>query len=125
MKKVLVIDDEENLTFLIKSYLEFSSDYFVKTANNGKDGLKAVRHFKPDLILLDITMPGMDGLTVLKKLKESVKTMDIPVIMLTALSDHETKMNATALYNEDYIVKPAEMEHIKGRIEEIFVRSGL
>jgi len=115
--KVLIIDDEENLCFFIKANLEMENRYQVLVATNGKKGLSMAGWDKPNIILLDIMMPGMDGFEVLKRLKESEKTASIPVIMLTALQDEDSKMKAASLYGEDYIVKPIAIEDLKARID--------
>ncbi|MFO8053374.1 MAG: response regulator, partial [Candidatus Omnitrophota bacterium] len=80
-----------------------------------------VKH-KPDLIILDIIMPQVDGIEVLKKLKESKETLSIPVIMLSAKTDDETKLKAAALYDEYYITKPVQIDQLKSKIKEVFQR---
>jgi len=122
MKKILTIDDEEDLTFFIKANLELTGEYEVVVARSGKEGIKAAIRYKPDLILLDIMMPHMDGYQVLDRLKKSRRTLSIPVIMLTAKGDDESKMKASSLYNEDYIVKPIQIDSLIAKIEEILKR---
>ena len=78
----------------------------------------------PDLILLDILMPGMDGFEVLEKLKKHEDTMMIPVVMLTAKGDEASKTKATQLYDELYITKPIEATDLKIKIEEVLERTG-
>ncbi len=121
-KKILIIDDEEDLSFFVKANLELAGDYEVVVATSGKAGIKAASQYKPDLILLDIMMPKMDGFEVLKKLKSSHATFSIPVIMLTAKGDDESKLKASKLYDEDYIIKPVRIEFLKTRIEEVLGR---
>ena len=124
-RKVLLIDDEEDFSRIVKMNLELlDADYFVERANNGKEGLKKADSFKPDLILLDIMMPKMDGFEVLKRLKENPDTSATPVIMLTAKSDEESRLQASQLYNEDYITKPIEASDLKARIEGVLGRIG-
>ncbi|MBP7088900.1 MAG: response regulator [Candidatus Omnitrophica bacterium] len=122
MKKILTIDDEEDLPFFIKANLELTGEYEVVVARSGKEGIKAAIRYKPDLILLDIMMPHMDGYQVLDRLKKSRRTLSIPVIMLTAKGDDESKMKASSLYNEDYIVKPIQIDSLIAKIEEILKR---
>lgn len=122
MKKILIIDDEEDLTFFVKANLELAGDYEVLVATSGKEGIKAAVNHKPDIILLDIMMPNMDGYEVLTRIKKSPKTLRIPVIMLTAKGDVESKVKAASLYDEDYIVKPVQIEALKTKIEETFQR---
>ena len=117
--KILIIDDEEDFAYFIKANLELVSNYEVMIYIKGKKGLKAAVKEKPVLILLDIMMPGMDGFEVLKRLKKSEKTMRIPVIMLTARNEDESKIEAAGLYCEDYIVKPVEMRVLNSKIHKI------
>jgi DNA-binding response OmpR family regulator len=122
MRRVLIIDDEEDLTFFVKANLELAGDYEVIVATSGKEGLRAASGHKPDIILLDIMMPNMDGFEVLEKIKKSPKTLKIPVIMLTAKGDTESKVRAASLYDEDYIVKPVQIETLRDKIEEVLQR---
>jgi CheY-like chemotaxis protein len=119
MTRILIIDDEQDLVFVVKRMLERSGDYTVDTATNGKAGVKAARRKKPDLILLDILMPKMNGFEVLKKLKGNEKTMSIPVVMLTGVNDEEFKEEAVGSDCENYIVKPVEMEVLRSTIENV------
>jgi len=120
-----MIDDEKDLGFFVKANLEMVGNYEVITATSGKDGLKAAAWHKPDLILLDLMMPVMDGFEVLKKLKTDPKTESIPVIMLTAISNDESKMKAAGLYGDDYLIKPIEFKTLKARIDSVLESKGL
>ena len=102
--KVLVVDDEP---LVIKALTEKLSKagFLVFTAYNGEEALLKVEEIKPDLILLDIIMPKLDGISVLKKLKASPKTMDIPVIILTNLYDDKKMIEVLRAGNTDYLVK--------------------
>jgi DNA-binding response OmpR family regulator len=122
MRKILIIDDEEDLTFFVKANLELNGEYKVLVANDGKSGIKIALKYKPDLILLDIMMPDMDGFEILKKLKESVKTLSIPVVMLSAKGDDESKTRAASDYNEDYVVKPVAIDLLIQKIDEVLSR---
>lgn len=121
-KKILIIDDEQDLCFFVKATLELLGNFKVIIARDGKRGIWAAILHKPDLILLDIMMPGIDGFEVLRRLKEGTKTVSIPVIMLTARNDEESKLKAAGLYDEDYIVKPFETEVLKSKIESTLAR---
>lgn len=122
-RKILIIDDESEFCQLVRTHLELDGKLEVFTANSGKDGLEAAKHFRPDIILLDIMMPGgMDGFDVLKTLKKDVKTVSIPVVMLTVMQDDASKIEANQLYDEDYITKPVKLKDLKGRIENILDR---
>ena len=123
MKKVLIIDDEKDFTYFLKYNLQFINPEFrVLTALNGKAGIKKAIREKPDIILLDILMPRMNGYEVLKKLKENGKTLSIPVVMLTAKIDQESMIEAAGLFCEDYIGKPANVYIIRSKIDEVLSR---
>jgi len=124
--KVLVIDDEPEICALIKYFLTQSGNYKVLIAKGGSIGafLASLSWHKPDLIILDIMMPGIDGFEALRRIKEDKKTMYIPVIMLTARNDPASKVKAEGLYCDDYIVKPVELAVLKSRIEEVLRRHG-
>ena len=105
-KKILVVDDEPNIVKLVESRLK-ASGYDVATAKDGQDAIAKAKQIKPDLILLDIMMPGMNGQEVLKELKKDASVSAIPVIMLTA--KQETDDIVKSIVNGgavDYIVKP-------------------
>ncbi len=118
IKKILIIDDEVELGQVTRNGLEATGHYQVRVATGGPQGLKISREYHPDLILLDILMPGMDGLAVLKKLKQCLDTMTIPVLMLTAKWDDSTKQRAAELYDDGYIEKPVLIEDLIARIEK-------
>ncbi|MEM7816617.1 MAG: response regulator [Candidatus Aenigmatarchaeota archaeon] len=118
-KKILVIDDDENICKLLNSFL-LKKGYNVITTQSGKEGIRIADEQKPDLILLDIGMPKIDGFQVLKNLKNNLKTMSIPVVMLTARADEDSKIKACSLYSEYYITKPFDLEELANKIEEIF-----
>jgi DNA-binding response OmpR family regulator len=119
MSKILIIDDEVDFCLFVKMTLEFRSNYRVITASNGKIGLKAARRERPDLILLDIMMPGMNGFEVLNSLKKDKKTQFIPVVMLTAKGDDISMKKAVISYCDHYLVKPIEMDALQSAIDSI------
>ena len=102
--KILVVEDEEILLAALQEELN-QGGYETMGAVDGEDGLSKVLTFKPDLILLDLVMPKMDGMTVLQKLKESPETASVPVVILTNLSDYERISEALSLGAKDYLVK--------------------
>ena len=106
-RKILIIDDETDFTDVIRIRLE-SSGYTVVVANSGADGLVLAEKEHPSLILLDIMMPEMDGMEVLRRLKASVGARHIPVIMLTARGETQTIFKAEQLGMTDYLIKPCE-----------------
>jgi len=120
--RILLIDDEENFCFFVKKSLEGNGDFSVTYTTNPDKGIKLAQRVHPDLILLDILMAKIDGFKVLEILKKNPKTLSIPVIMLTALGDEETRLKASALYNENYITKPVTYEMLRLQIEKTLIR---
>jgi DNA-binding response OmpR family regulator len=118
MKKVLVIDDEEHLTSLVKAYL-VKDGYQVTIANNGREGLDAVRRVHPDLIILDIMMPEMDGYEFIRVLRVD---SDTPVIFLTAKVDEQERVLGLELGADDYIVKPFYPRELISRVRAVLRR---
>ena len=121
-KKILIIDDEEDFCRVVKINLESQGNFNVDFATDGKKGIKLAKKIHPDLILLDICMPGIDGVEVLKILKKDMKTIKIPVVMLTALLDNLTKEKCSSEYDELYIEKPVDFVVLKEKINEVFNR---
>ncbi len=103
-KKLLLVEDEEFISYIYKRQFELSG-YSVDTAPEGLSGLKALQNNKYDLILLDIMMPGMNGIDVLKKVKEDVLTKEIPVIMVTNLAQDDIMAQAFKLGAAAYWIK--------------------
>jgi DNA-binding response OmpR family regulator len=111
-RTILLVDDEQEFSQMVKHGLERSGDFSVLWAGGGKLGVKWAIKFKPALILLDIVMPDMDGFAVLEQLKNREDTMAIPVFMLSAINTQEAKQTTSSLYSEGYIAKPVDMEHL-------------
>ena len=91
----------------------------MKVATSGEDGLYLAQRFKPHLVILDIIMPVMDGFKVLEELKKNPKTMAIPVLMLSAKHDDESKIEASGLYCEGYVTKPVRIDDLLARMTKI------
>ncbi|MFH1790958.1 MAG: response regulator, partial [Candidatus Omnitrophota bacterium] len=108
-RTILVIDDEEGFCLTVKMRLQATGKYGVMIVLRGRQGIAAARRIKPDLILLDIMMPDMDGFKVLEALKKDQETATIPVIMVTAMDDDMSKDKAFHLYNEAYLTKPVNL----------------
>lgn len=119
IKKILIIDDEINFCALLKINLELIGDYSVIITASGKEGIQFAEQNRPDLILLDLIMPKMDGVEVLKTLKGNDKTSSIPIIMLTGMGDEESQNKVIGLYDVDYIVKPVDIEVLKSKIVKL------
>ncbi|MFA4991282.1 MAG: response regulator [Candidatus Omnitrophota bacterium] len=116
-KKILLVDDEEDIIKLNMVRL-IDSNYDVITAVDGKEALEKAETGRPDLILLDVMMPKMDGLQVLASLKKSQKTSSIPVIMLTALGEDAVLNKARVLGASDCIMKPFNAEMLLEAIKK-------
>ena len=114
--KILVVDDEPNIVQTLQDRLEMN-EYDVITACNGQEGLEQAVREKPDIILLDVIMPLMDGLEMLEALRKEPDCDDIAVIMLTARSQTQDIARANACNIEDYIVKPFDLSELLEKIE--------
>ncbi|WP_322609937.1 response regulator transcription factor [Pontiella agarivorans] len=114
--KILVVEDEAPIQELLQFNLE-RSKYRVKVVDSGEEGLTTAQQFKPDLILLDIMLPGADGLEVCKKLKADPKTERIPIIMLTALCEEADIVTGLELGADDYITKPFSPRVLLARVK--------
>jgi len=118
-KKIMVVDDEPDQIFSLKLILEHDSEYEIIGANNGLRCLELLEKSKiPDLILLDIMMPKMNGWDVLEQLKKKSEWKDIPVIFLTALTAKD-KRNKDVWKADGYIEKPYDLEDLKKTIKSI------
>lgn len=117
--RILLMDDDENICQVIQLYLQ-KEGMNVTTAHDGKTGLGLFEQEDPDLVLLDIMMPGMDGIEVIKEIRKKSST---PVIMLTAKGDTFDKVLALELGADDYIVKPFDPKELIARIKAVIRRS--
>ncbi|MFL0195137.1 response regulator [Clostridium sp. WILCCON 0269] len=116
--KILIVDDDENICDVIKMYVE-NAGYEVQVANDGKSAETAFLEYKPDLVLLDIMLPNVDGIDVLKWIRKEHET---PVIMLTAKGETFDKVLGLELGADDYIVKPFEPKEMLARIKAVLRR---
>ncbi len=113
MAKILVIDDEPSITKLVSAYLK-PEGYEVFVASDGPAGLKAARAFKPDLIILDVMLPGMDGIELLSRLR---RESDVYVIMLTAKTEETDKIVGLSVGADDYVTKPFSPRELVARVK--------
>lgn len=120
--KILVIDDDESINELIKINLELSG-YKVIQAYDGVKGFAFAKQEIPSLIVLDVMMPEIDGFTVAKRIRENSLTHNIPIIMLTALSQLQDKVNGFDIGVDDYLVKPFEVEELLVRVRALLKRT--
>ena len=117
---VLVVEDDRNIAELLQLYLQ-KEGYAVAVAYDGGQGVEVFRSVKPDLVLLDVMMPVMNGWEVCKTIREESKT---PIIMLTAKGETEDKIHGLRTGADDYITKPFEMREVLARMEAVLRRSG-
>ncbi|PWU10978.1 MAG: response regulator [Verrucomicrobia bacterium] len=118
-KRILVVDDEVTITDLLKLNLEKTGLYSVRTENKGAEVLDAAREFMPDLILLDIMMPGMDGGDVAAQIKSEPAFKRTPIVFLTAVvKKEEVEAHAGVIGGFPYIAKPLDMKGVLHVIEE-------
>ncbi len=120
-KTVLIVEDDRNIADLLRLYLE-KEGYEVVIANDGLKGVELFKSSQPSLVLLDVMLPGMDGWGVCRAIRSESKT---PIIMLTAKSETEDKVNGLKQGADDYITKPFEMKEVLARIEAVLRRSGI
>ncbi len=122
MSKILVIDDDVAINELIKVNLELEG-YEVVQANDGITGFALCKQHIPSVVVLDVMMPEVDGFTVAQRIRKNESTKDIPILMLTALSQINDKVNGFNIGVDDYLVKPFEMEELKVRVRALLKRT--
>ena len=121
MKKILIVDDEEDILHFLELVLR-EKGYEVVTASGGHDALTRAQIERPDLVLLDIMMPQMDGWEVLKLLRVDEETAAIPVAMLSARTEARDRVQGLQEGAIDYICKPFSLQELLGKIEAIFTQ---
>lgn len=117
MKKILIVDDEQDIVESLKFVLE-ASNYTCYSAYNGEDGLKLAKEIVPDLIILDVMMPKINGYKISRLLKYDAKYKDIPILMVTARSQEEDKLIGEETGADEYITKPFELDTVVKKVEE-------
>ncbi len=117
--KIMVVDDEPDVLLVGRTVLE-KEGYEVIDAHNGEDCLEILKTENPDLILLDVMMPGIDGFEVCKRIKNDTKTKDIPIIILSAKGGEEDVLKGMSLGIADYFPKPFSYDILLGKIDSIF-----
>ena len=119
-QKVLVVEDDSNIAELLRLYLQ-KDGFEVSQAADGGKAVEMAREIQPDLVLLDIMLPVMDGWQVCRELR---KTMKMPIIMLTAKGETEDKVSGLEMGADDYIVKPFEVKELLARVHAVLRRTG-
>lgn len=121
-KVILAIDDEEHILELLSYNLQ-NNGYRVKTAETGEEGLEILKSEPVDLVLLDIMLPGMDGMEILKHIRRNPQTAELPVIMLTAKNEEINKVLGLEVGADDYISKPFGIYELMARVKAVLRRS--
>ncbi len=121
LARVLVVDDEENITFLLDSALRHFG-YDVRVAHNGRDAIAQVEKFAPDVMLLDVMLPDLDGFEIVRRLR--LDGAKVPVLFLSARDTTEDKVRGLTLGGDDYVTKPFSLEEVIARIQVILRRQG-
>lgn len=121
MKKILVVDDEQQLVKVLRGYLE-KAGYVVVTAYDGNEAMVVMQREKPDFAILDLNLPGMDGLDVCKAIR---RDSDIPILMLTARVEETDKLIGLELGADDYVVKPFSPREVVARVRTILRRTSV
>ena len=119
-KNILVVDDEKRILSLLEAYLE-QQGFLVTTATNGKEAIFIARHEKPDLIILDIMMPEMDGYEFMRQHRKERET---PIILLTAKVEEDDKVIGLELGADDYVTKPFSPRELTSRVRAVLRRTG-
>ncbi len=117
MKKVLIVDDEADIIEILQFVLE-ARGYECITAFDGEEGLRLAKEAKPDLILLDVMMPKINGYKISRLLKYDSKYKDIPILMLTARSQDEDKILGRETGADEYITKPFKVDYVIEKVKE-------
>lgn len=120
---ILVVEDDESVRDVVRRYLE-RKDYDVLLAGNGKEGLRAAQDHAPDLVVLDIMLPGLDGFSVCKALRGQSEAY-IPIIMLTALGEVDNRITGLELGADDYVSKPFSPKELVLRVKSVLRRVGV
>jgi two-component system OmpR family response regulator len=118
--RLLVVDDEPNIVELLSASLRFAG-FDVSTAPNGPAAVEVARTFRPDLVVLDVMMPGMDGFAVARRIRESGAR--VPIVFLTARDATEDKVTGLTLGGDDYVTKPFSLEEVVARIRAVLRRT--
>jgi len=122
VKRVIVVEDEQTLAENLSAKMQ-SEGFSVKTVNNGEEGLELIRSEKPDLVVLDIMLPGLDGLSICRMVRNDKATSEIPIIMLTARGTEVDKIVGLESGADDYIVKPFGLGEFLARVRAVLRRS--
>lgn len=119
---ILIIDDDQEIGEMLNSYFEVQG-YQVSTINWGEDGLKSCMEKTPDIVLLDIRLPDLDGYEIVKRLKNNRRTQAVPIIFLTEKRQREDRLRGLSMEVEDYITKPFDIQELRLRVRNVLMRT--
>lgn len=117
-KRILAVDDEASIRKLVTVTLE-NRGYVVETANDGQEALDKIAISKPDLVILDVMMPRMNGWDARKKIRENAATKDLPILILSAVGEFEAQLQGMESSGDDYITKPFRPQELGDLVEEM------
>jgi PleD family two-component response regulator len=121
--RILIVEDDQDTSEMLRVYFE-AQGYEVLTASEGREAIERCRHSSPDLIILDVRLPDIDGYTVCKHLQSDLRTARIPIIFLTEMRERDNRIAGLKLGAVDYIVKPFDMQELRLRVRNILRRGG-
>jgi DNA-binding response OmpR family regulator len=124
MTRILIVEDDPDIALSLRLKLEREGGYAVETAVDGADGLRAALGSPPDLVLLDVNLPGMDGFEICRRLRKDPATAAVPIIMLTARIDEADRVAGLEFGADDYISKPFSPKEAVARIRAVLRRAG-
>ena len=123
MPTILVIEDDPDIAFSVKYSLEKTGEFSVISAADGEEGLRKAREAGPALVVLDLNLPGIDGLEVCRQLRKAEVSRTLPIIMLTARSDESQRIEGLDLGADDYVAKPFSVRELLSRVRAVLRRS--
>ena len=123
LANILILEDDPTIRTLLQMMLKAAGFTHVKTATRGDDGLEAIRRDRPSLVLLDLMLPGVDGLTVCSRVRSDPELADVRILMLTAKSEDEDIVRGLELGADDYVTKPFSREVLLARINAVLRRN--
>jgi len=123
MRKILVIEDDPDIALSVKYNLERDGDFEVTVVRDGIEGIRETTRQPPDLILLDLNLPGLDGLEVCRRIRGDAATASIPIIMLTARVEESDTIRGLELGADDYVTKPFSVKELVARVRAVIRRS--
>ena len=124
MKRILLIEDDADIALSLRYNLERDGTFEVAVLRDGEAGLRAALERAPDLVLLDLNLPGMDGLEVCRRLRASEATAGVPIIMVTARAEETQRVNGLDQGADDYITKPFSIREVQARVRAVLRRAG-